>query len=53
MWDVASVRSVGKPLTGHSDAVTSVAMAVSPTDGRLLLASGSEDRTFRVWDVVS
>ena len=48
--DLASGRSVGKPLVGHSDWVKNVAMCVSPGDGWVLEASGSEDNTVRVWE---
>ena len=47
LWDVASRRQVGPPLTGHTDAVYSVAF--SP-DGKTL-ASGSSDRSVRLWNV--
>jgi WD40 repeat protein len=47
LWDVASHRQVGPPLTGHTDNVSSVAF--SP-DGKTL-ASGSE--SVRLWDVAS
>ena len=36
-------------LTGHTGQVTSVAFGTGP-DGRLLLASGSDDGTVRLWD---
>jgi hypothetical protein len=36
------------PLVGHSDGVTSVAMCVSPADGRVLVPSGRDNSTVRV-----
>ena len=48
-WDPATGAPAGEPLTGHTDYVESVAFGTGP-DGRLLLASGSGDRTVRLWD---
>jgi len=47
LWDVATHKQIGSPLTGHIDSV--LTMAFSP-DGKTL-ASGSLDNTVRLWNV--
>ncbi|HEV2377656.1 MAG TPA: hypothetical protein VGS19_36530 [Streptosporangiaceae bacterium] len=49
VWDPLTGDPIGRPLTGHADAVRAVAFGATPK-GRLLLASASDDTTVRVWD---
>src|SRR5437588_687743 len=50
LWDVASGRQVGLPLTGHTGAVEGVAF--SP-DGKTIVSASSGDLTVRLWDAAS
>ena len=43
LWDPATATPVGEPLTGHTSAVTGVAVVALP-DGRVLLATTSVRR---------
>ena len=47
-----TTRRIERVLKGHTNAIDTLAFAVPP-GGRLLLASGSHDKTARIWDVAT
>ena len=49
LWDVASLRQIGSPLTGHTECVISVAFSPAGKS----LATGSLDMSVLLWDVAS
>lgn len=49
LWDAASQRALGSPLTGHTGFVGRLAFSPDGTT----LATGSRDGTVRLWDVSS
>ena len=49
VWDLNTGKQVGQPLLGHTDEITSIAFSPNSTT----LASGSADRTVRIWDVAT
>jgi hypothetical protein len=52
VWDLATGRSVGKPLTGPNDSEVR-AVATGSVDGRSVAVTGSQDGTVRVWDLAT
>ncbi|MFD8932313.1 caspase family protein, partial [Streptomyces mirabilis] len=51
VWDLASGRPIGEPLTERSDGVFTVACTV--LDGKPVAVTGGSDGTVRVWDLAS
>ena len=51
MGDLVTGEEAGPPLVGHTDRVW--AAATGTLDGRPVVATGSEDRTLRVWDAAT
>ncbi|MEV5893951.1 WD40 repeat domain-containing protein [Nonomuraea fuscirosea] len=47
LWNVATRRAMGRPLTGHTGLITSAAFN---SDGSILATAG-QDATIRLWDV--
>ncbi|MFD3756700.1 WD40 repeat domain-containing protein, partial [Streptomyces sp. NPDC058622] len=52
VWDLATHRLVGKPLTGHRGAVTSLETCRLP-GRRAIVVTGSIDGTVRRWDLLT
>ncbi|WP_223835735.1 WD40 repeat domain-containing protein [Streptomyces venezuelae] len=51
VWDLATGRTVGRPLTGHTGSVHAV--ACTELDGRPLAVTTGQDGTVRVWDLAT
>ncbi|MGV9345273.1 caspase family protein [Streptomyces spiralis] len=48
VWDLSVRRSLGRPVTGHTQGISAMDLAV--VDARQVFVTGSYDRTVRVWD---
>ena len=48
IWDTASGRQIGQPLTGHTDRIHAIAAYNIGASARI--ATGAGDRTIRIWD---
>jgi WD40 repeat protein len=51
VWDLASGKPIGKPMTGHRGQV--YAPATGNLDGQPIAVTGGEDGTVRVWDLTT
>jgi WD40 repeat protein len=51
LWDAATGKPLGAPLTGHDNSVTSVALG--EIGGRAVVVSGGYDGTVRLWDAAT
>ncbi|MFH8560027.1 hypothetical protein [Streptomyces sp. NPDC017988] len=49
VWDIATQRPYGEPLSGHTGWV--VAAACTKVDGRSVAFTGGQDGTLRMWDM--
>ncbi|WP_327089242.1 hypothetical protein OIE66_01080 [Nonomuraea sp. NBC_01738] len=51
VWDLATHKSFGEPLVGHTGLVSSVALG--EVNGRAVAVTGSVDGTTRMWDLAT
>lgn len=51
IWNLATGQPIGNPLTGHTNAVSTV--ACTSLNGHPIAATASDDHTARVWDLTT